>query len=114
MAKKSPAKPSETQRVLDGIRAAEQKRQQSPPAKSRNLTAIAATASKSPRQQPRTWLDELSAEDRRDVMAVAAKLADGTLTNIAGIADAWREAGLNCSRSKLSVLVNSIRRGIKR
>ena len=91
--------------------AAHQRIKAAPP--KRSLTALAKEVSELPRRAPHTWLDDLSESDRRDVMLVATKLANRTLTNVAGIADAWQQAGLPCSRNKLSALVNSIRKGIK-
>jgi hypothetical protein len=88
------------------------KTKQKPKAK-RSLLDI-AKAAKRPTHQPKTWLDALSDEERAEVMEIAAGLADGTFPgSIRCIADAWKAAGVACSKGKLQALVSKIRDGVK-
>lgn len=63
---------------------------------------------------PRTWLDDLTPEQKSDVTEIATRMANGTFqASLSVVAGAWQEAGIKCSKGKLQQLVSKIRKGAK-
>lgn len=73
-------------------------------------TLIAAAKAIKPRN--RTWISEVTAEQREEIYTVCRGIVSGQINgSIRSIAEAWAKMGIPCSRNKLTELVSQFRSG---